>query len=138
MDRTDEIGAVAAAEYFMELYSYIFSTGDLAEWDLVSGQTCRFCSNARSEVARVYDPGGRFTGGHLEILDEVRVVGFDEQLAVFGVQVRYAFAAGSEVGADSTVTQAIARDEGYVVLDVAPSTRGWVLMGGAAQSGPVG
>ena len=138
MERSDEVGALAAAEYFMELYAYTFRTGDLTEWNAVSGQTCGFCSNARAEVERVYGAGGRFVGGGLEDLDEVRVVGVDEQLVVFGVQLRYAYAEGSEVSAAADVVDQIAPDEGYVVLDVAPSVRGWILMGGAAQDGPVG
>ena len=31
LERTDEVGAAAAAEYFLELYPYVLQTGDVED-----------------------------------------------------------------------------------------------------------
>lgn len=56
-------GAAAAARYFMELYPYVLATGDLAEWDAISADTCDFCINTRAEVERLEAAGLRSVGG---------------------------------------------------------------------------
>lgn len=56
-------GAAAAASYFMELYPYVLATGDLAEWDAISADTCDFCINTRAEVERLEAAGLRSIGG---------------------------------------------------------------------------
>ncbi|WP_034230102.1 DUF6318 family protein, partial [Actinotalea ferrariae] len=96
-------GAIAAAEYMVRLYAYALSTGELQEWEEVSSDTCEFCTNTRAEVERVYVPGGYFTGGEVESLFDTRVVGFDEQLGIYGVEVGFAISGGAEHAASGAV-----------------------------------
>src|SRR5690606_10681395 len=79
MDRVDEVGAIAAAGYFMDLHEYVFATGDLQRWNEISGQSCDFCTNVRSDVERVYGSGGRYVGG-AEDPEILGVAGRDPQL----------------------------------------------------------
>ncbi len=59
----NNVGALAAATYFMELYNYVIATGDLTEWDAVSDPGCEYCASVHDDVAALVDAGGRYDGG---------------------------------------------------------------------------
>ncbi len=64
MDRTDEVGAAAAATYFLELYPYVMATGDLTEWDAMTwAETCDFCSKSRESALAFDSPDFEYVGG---------------------------------------------------------------------------
>ena len=130
MERTDETGAMAAAEYFMELFAYVMATGDLEEWDRVSGQTCTFCASVREDVERIYSSGGRVAGVDL-VVGRTEKTGYEEVLGVYGVALAFSFGEGAELGADGEVAQKLGAEDGLAVLEVSPSTRGWVLIEGS-------
>ncbi len=60
-------GAIAAAEYFVELYPYVYASGDFDEWDALSDEGCGFCSNVRDRAAELHADGGYSVGGEVEI-----------------------------------------------------------------------
>lgn len=137
MDQPDETGAVAAAEYVLQLYAYALSTGDLTAWDALSGQSCEFCENTRADVDRVYADGGFYQGGELRDLYDVQVVGRDEQLGVYGVQVGFHISGGREYDGAGTVIDEFPPERSYLLVELVPSTRGWILVGGTALDGPL-
>ncbi len=51
MSRDDEVGAVAAAEYFLELYTYTESSQDIGPWSAMSHADCIFCQSVTDNVA---------------------------------------------------------------------------------------
>ncbi|WP_236755734.1 DUF6318 family protein [Actinomyces radicidentis] len=51
-------GAVAAAEYFVSLYPYVYATGDLTEWDAMSEDGCVFCGSVHDNVTELHESGG--------------------------------------------------------------------------------
>ncbi|HEY0118178.1 MAG TPA: DUF6318 family protein [Cellulomonas sp.] len=51
MSREDEAGAVAAAKYFLELYTYTESTQDTGPWIAMSHPSCIYCVSVRDDVA---------------------------------------------------------------------------------------
>jgi hypothetical protein len=132
MKGADETSAVATAKYFMELYEYAMRSGDLTEWNYVSGQTCKFCENTAAHVAAIYTAGHHLTGRTMEITDGT-VRAFDEQMGVYSVLVSYTVAPGAEVDASGSISRQLTGESGRLVVDVLPSVRGWVLMGGSAQ-----
>lgn len=134
MESPNEAGAIAAARYFMALGSYAMRTGDLEEWRTVSGQTCGFCDNTRLLIEETYGVGHRLTGLAMEV-DEARVLGVDEELAVYGVELHYVVAPGAEVDETGTQIQSFESQDAYIIIDVIPSYRGWVLLGGDARDG---
>lgn len=136
MDRQDETGALAAAAYFMALHDYAYGTGDLSGWTAVGGQDCEFCANVVADAQRVYGAGGRYVGGS-GAYDNLEIVAFDDQLAVYTVQLHYTLGAGSELAQDGSTVRGVEAAEGYLLLDVAPSARGWVLLGGDAQDAAI-
>ncbi len=62
MDEVSVAGAEAAAEYFLQLYPYVYATGDLAEWRSLSHAGCQFCasviSNVEEQVALMHTTQG--------------------------------------------------------------------------------
>lgn len=68
MDRTDADGAMAAATYFIALYSYAYATGDLAAWTAMSDPACVFCRSVHDDVAAASQSGERSEGGLVTIV----------------------------------------------------------------------
>ena len=62
-------GAVAAAEYFISLYPYVYATGDLTEWDAMSEEGCVFCGSVHDNVTELHESGGWADPGTAEIDD---------------------------------------------------------------------
>ena len=44
-DQHDLTGAIAAAQYFITLYPYVYATGDLTAFRAMSDATCKFCDS---------------------------------------------------------------------------------------------
>ncbi|MFD1504701.1 hypothetical protein FE374_12175 [Georgenia yuyongxinii] len=65
MRRDDVAGAEAAAQYFLELYPYVYATGDLAEWEAMSHPDCTFCASASESARKLTQEGGHQAGGRL-------------------------------------------------------------------------
>ncbi len=133
MERSDEAGAAAAATFFMRSFGYLLQSGDTAAWDEFSGQTCGFCEQARSRASDIYGSGHQILGGELSV-GAVAVLGHDEVINVYAVEVDYAFAEGERVDAEGVAVEHLEAEVGTAVLDVAPSTRGWVLIEGSGGS----
>lgn len=55
-------GAAAAASYFLQLYAYTYSTGNLTEWNSLSAEDCEFCISVRNDVESIFRAGGRGAG----------------------------------------------------------------------------
>ena len=132
MERSDEAGAVAAATYFLSLFDYVMQTGDLTEWDSVSAQSCGFCVNVHDDAQEIYGTGGTYVGGGFE-LGEAEVVGFDETLHIHGVQIPYTAAAATVLDSAGGVKREIPAGQGFLLLDVGFSPRGWMLVTGGSH-----
>ena len=58
MSTNDEAGAVAAAEYFgVDLYAYVFASGDLSTWRSMSDPGCSFCNGVIADVEELSAAG---------------------------------------------------------------------------------
>lgn len=58
MDEESAEGAVATATYFVQLYPYVYATGDLEQWRSMSRQDCLFCGSVITNVTRLHSSGG--------------------------------------------------------------------------------
>jgi hypothetical protein len=61
-------GAVAAASYFISLFPYLFTSGDLDEWEALGTEDCAVCTQIADSAAALHADGGRNSGGGFEIL----------------------------------------------------------------------
>jgi hypothetical protein len=132
MKGADGAGAKAAATYFMELATYAMGSGDLTEWAVVSGQTCRFCDGVRGVVETAYGAHHRIEGRTVDVND-AEVLGQDPQVGVYSVRLGYSLTESSEIDQSGALVYAFPAEEGEIIIDVQPSLRGWLLIGGDGQ-----
>ena len=67
MDTFESAGAEAVAVYYMQLYPYVFATGDLTEWKTLSHPECIFCSDVARQVQEQHAADERSTGGLVSV-----------------------------------------------------------------------
>ncbi|WP_147681539.1 DUF6318 family protein [Actinomyces ruminicola] len=51
-------GAAEAVAYFLELYPYVYATGDLDAWKSMSEDDCIFCNSVMNNATELHDSGG--------------------------------------------------------------------------------
>ena len=57
-DQHDLTGAIAAAQYFITLYPYVYATGDLTAFRAMSDATCKFCDSVITSATNMHTSGG--------------------------------------------------------------------------------
>ena len=57
-DQHDLTGAIAAADYFITLYPYVYTTGDLTAFRAMSDATCKFCDSVITNATSMHTAGG--------------------------------------------------------------------------------
>ena len=57
-DQHDLTGAIAAAQYFITLYPYVYATGDLTAFRTMSDATCKFCDSVITNATSMHTAGG--------------------------------------------------------------------------------
>src|SRR5450759_3701477 len=67
MDQVSAAGAEAVAVYFLQLYPYIFASGDLTEWKALSHPECVYCASVLSGAEKMIEAGNRAEGGLVSI-----------------------------------------------------------------------
>jgi len=81
MDDDGAAGAEAAAQYFLQLDSYIQATNDTAEWEAMSHQECDYCTNRLEQAHEIADFGDTYKGGE----SKVKVLQTYDQDTVSGI-----------------------------------------------------
>ncbi len=71
MDEISVAGAEAAAAYFLQLYPYVYATGDLAEWKALSHPECVFCASVIENVETQVAAGETNRGSAVEVASVV-------------------------------------------------------------------
>ncbi len=133
MDRDDVEGAVAAAQYFLELYPYAYNTGDLEQWKAMSHPECVFCASVVENVEALHADGGYQTGGDIEWREVTADEGDSE--GRFRVTALAREQPSHEVRGAS-IEGAASGGSSYLVFDV-EHTSGWIIHGvGVQAAGP--
>lgn len=70
MDVADSAGAEAAAVYFLQLFAYVYATGDLTEWREMSHPECVYCASVSSGVEEM-SAASRYAVGGLDTITGV-------------------------------------------------------------------
>ncbi|MHA7132789.1 DUF6318 family protein [Oerskovia turbata] len=89
MDKDDAEGAAAAAEYFIELYPYVMTTGDTSDWEAMSHAECGSCSDLIGDAKSIVTRGDIFVGGEVEAsIDDPYYYVRDEQTGIYPLDLR--------------------------------------------------
>ncbi len=126
MDRDDVEGAVAAAQYFLELYPYAYSTGDLEQWKAMSHPDCVFCASVVENVEALHADGGYEVGGELvfeSVTASEPVAGND----YFGVDFALVQSSAIEYDNDHTRVRTIPESSYRMYTAVALVDSQWML-----------
>ena len=62
-------GAIAAATYVLELFTYTFASGDTGPWQMITSATCAYCVGVIEDVLEMAEKGERVTGGGTTVLE---------------------------------------------------------------------
>ncbi|MCR6689456.1 MAG: DUF6318 family protein [Cellulomonas sp.] len=62
-----EDNAVLVAKYFLQLFPYIVATGDLTEWDALTGEECGYCRSGRQITREIFAAGHHGVGGAYDV-----------------------------------------------------------------------
>jgi hypothetical protein len=132
MNRTDKVGAEAAARYFLALYPYVLATGDFTEWDTIAWETCKFCSDIKEKTLADFKEGAINSGGELTLYDFQ--VGYDDLLGGYPVEARYTQAPATWTSASGTVEH-YDGNAGAMQLDMVWGDSGWKVLHVASVRG---
>ncbi|MCM3661451.1 DUF6318 family protein [Georgenia satyanarayanai] len=132
MERDDIEGAEAAARYFMELYHYIFATGDLKEWQSMSGPDCRFCAGAAERVQELFADGGYATGGAFAV-QEVETQAPSERERATLVALTGVEAPSREYGSDGAEIASLEGGPATYIFALDREGATWIVVGGDVE-----
>jgi hypothetical protein len=133
MRRDDVAGAEAAAQYFLQLYPYVYATGDVAEWKAMSHPDCVFCDGVASRATEIHDSGGRQIGGSL-VINRVDSRPPTDESAYFAIWVDASESPVERTNGSGETTESF--DGGLVEFDFALMRSGdsWLVRGVDARS----
>lgn len=117
--------AEQTATHFLQLYPYVYVSGDLSEWDRLASPSCQYCSRTRDDVRRIQRSVHRVTGGEVEVTDTRA----DEVTPgeMFSVLVDYDEAPSEEVDAEGAVVAASDGGRYTALFALRWSERAWVV-----------
>lgn len=124
MARDDVDGAVAAAEYFLMLYPYVYATGDLGEWEAMSHPDCKFCGSVLENVERIHSGGGYVVDESIE-LEVIRTLTPATDSGRVGVDLLMSSKESAEYNVDDAVVTAWPAGDNLVMLDLSYEGARW-------------
>ncbi|HYF74732.1 MAG TPA: DUF6318 family protein [Nocardioides sp.] len=124
MDEVSEAGAEAVARYFLELYPYVYATGDLTAWRELSHPECVFCASVISNVEEQVAAGNRSEGGGMTV-DALSCVQVSNDF--FTVTADVDQEPSAEYDADGVVVDTSTGDPAHVTIAVVPSDLGLII-----------
>jgi len=77
LSQVDAETAEALAVYFLQLYPYVYATGDLTDWRTLSHPECIFCASVIGNVEKMHAAGNHSEGGLVQV-GEATVLGGEE------------------------------------------------------------
>ncbi|MEE6295272.1 DUF6318 family protein [Georgenia sp. MJ278] len=123
MARTDEAGAVAAAQYFLSLFGYGAATGDVAEWDAMSDPDCLGCAGLREEMVATHRAGSHDPRED-PVVNAVWVADPIDGAHVVLLGVDYEL---SDIPASSDPAEAVEMPVAVVIVGIIHTGDGWLV-----------
>jgi len=133
IDDDGQAGAEAAAVYFVELYSYVYATGDFEAWDELTTEDCDFCSVVRQSVAEIYASDGYVHTSPPSIQDVSSQVWPDES-GDFAVVVIVENAGFKDYDSSGALIEEFPSERVQAGVLVEHSVDGWQVLGSEAEA----
>ncbi|MHA7618103.1 DUF6318 family protein [Cellulosimicrobium cellulans] len=128
MERDDAEGAAAAAEYFLELYDDVLTTGDTTEWDSMSWtETCEFCTNVSADAAEIASSGDDYAGSAIA-LSNINVGELDTLIGGYPVTAEFKQDALVRTDSAGTIVEKSGPSDGRLQIDMLHDGAGWRVL----------
>ncbi|QJW36590.1 DUF6318 family protein [Cellulosimicrobium protaetiae] len=127
MDRDDAEGAAAAAKYFLELYPYVMTSSDTAEWEAMSHQECGYCSNALASATWLADNAATFVGGGTTV-QVLESYGRDTETGIYPLDVASTQEAITVSGAGGEAIDNVPKSDSKFRVEVGRNSGAWVVV----------
>ncbi|QOR72276.1 hypothetical protein IM660_08625 [Ruania alkalisoli] len=127
-------GAIAAAEYFIELQEYVFATGSLEQWEQLSDDGCGFCVNVSEQIESHFADGGHIEGGEVEVYS--RDGGGPYENGTYIAELGVRIASSEFVASDGTSMSYPGDDEPEFVFSMLWRDDAWIVLGAVAGQEP--
>ena len=135
MERDDVEGAKAAAEHFLELFTYVHLTGDSEQWRAMSHPQCVFCRSVADEVEDLYAEGGHADGPTLHVV-KADANPPREDYEFYSVRIEVNEGASNWFDAEGSVLEATEAGSFQIDFALMQTEDGWTVRGVATS--PVG
>ena len=126
MSQVDAATAEAIARYFLELYPYVYATGDLTEWKALSHPECIFCASVITNVEEMVAAGEHWEGG-LTTIDSTEVAA--ELAEAFNVTATTTESRSHRVDRDGTTLQSSIGGSSTMHLVLTTDAGQWLVRG---------
>jgi hypothetical protein len=126
MEKQDAEGAAAAAEYFLSLYPYIMKTGDTAEFEALSHESCGYCKATLENEQWLRDNGGTFSGGEITTTLE-QTYERDVVTGIFPLDIRIVQGPIVIVDSEGNEIDRVDRSESVARVEVGLRDGQWVI-----------
>jgi len=123
LSQVDAETAQALAVYFLQLYPYVYATGDLTDWRALSHPECIFCASVIGNVEKMLASGTSAGGG--AISTDLR--GVELSPGVFGVEGIVTQEPGLAYDAYGNVIDQSDGGRYEVALNLHGSSSGWLV-----------
>ena len=125
MARDDVAGAEAAAQYFLELYTYAFISGDLSTWTEMAHPECAFCTGVAEDVNALHEDGGSLHGGAMTLRSVEGRPPLDGN-DYFRVDIELMQAPSTQTAGDGAITENDG-GENHLIFAVGRTESGWQI-----------
>ena len=132
MSTVDAATAEAVAVYFLQLYPYVYATGDLSEWRELSHPECVFCASVITNVEQMLADGHTADGGMVSVRD---VTSVQVSARHFTVELVLTQSDGLEYDASGTVVDRSVGRDYLMTVSVLAEDGAWLIRGVDVEDG---
>ena len=120
----DAATAEALATYFLQLYPYVYATGDLTAWRELSHPECIFCASVITNVEQMLADGQHWQGGETTIDSVETVAALTE---AFNIAVALTEAPSERIDPNGKTTETSAGGSNVIHLVVTADGGDWLV-----------
>ena len=125
-------GAATAATYFLNLFPYMYVTGDLDAWQNMSDDNCEFCNNAINDATTLHEAGGWADPWEQEITP----LGYwidDADPNRYVIRTNVVSQAHTEHTGENNSSRQVEKSEGVLLIQIYWNTNDWTVEAGESE-----